>query len=402
MKGVRMTKAKKKEKTKEKWPTIRKRGTSWLVDCGKVFGSRRRKTFAQLSDAEQYAVDMRAERAQLRAAQSHERRNRSVTLSNLTDTQRAEIIQAYDVLGANRGLVDAVRFYVQHSAPAAGGHLLETVFDAYMKSKRDANRRPRTIRDAEGKLKSFVYDNKNRPAHTVTTDDITAWIDDRGYVGSTRDAYRRAFLALFNFALKRRFVERNPAAAIERTSGDQTMPTIHSVAEVKKLMHTAETMHPAMIPYLAIGYFAGLRPENELAGLNWRDVDLTERLIRVDPATAKKRRQRYVDIADNLALWLAPHMRTEGRIFYSRRWLRAIRDKAGITWAKDVMRHSYASYHVAAHNNAAQTAAQLGHAGAVDVLFNNYRSLVKPKDAAKYWKIKPAQSAKIIKLRKTA
>lgn len=394
--------AKTNTKAKSEWPTIRKRGQSWLVDCGKVFGARRRKTFSQLSEAEQYAADMRAERAQLRMVRSHERRNHAVTLANLTDTQRAEIIQAYEVLGVNRGLLDAARFYVQHSTPDVGELSLENVFDAYIKSKRNANRRPRTIRDAESKLRSFVYDNRERPVRSVTTKDIDSWIDERGYEGATRDAYRRAFLGLFNFAIKRRFVDQNPAAAIERTSGDQTMPRIHSVAEVKKLLHTAEGVHPAMIPYLAIGYFAGLRPENELARLDWRDVDLAERLIRVDPATAKKRRQRYVDISENLVLWLSPYMQAEGQIFYSRRYLRTIREKAGITWFKDVMRHSFASYHMAAHNNAAQTATQLGHAGAVDVLFNHYRNLVKPKAAKEYWKIKPAQEAKIIKLQKTA
>ena len=70
-----------------------------------------------------------------------------------------------------------------------------------------------------------------------------------------------------------------------------------------------------MIPYLAIGYFAGLRTVNELARLDWREIDLADNTITVSPATANKRRSRYVTIAANLAAWILPHRETEGGIW---------------------------------------------------------------------------------------
>lgn len=372
-----------------------------MVDCATVFGARRRRTFTDRMEAEKFATEMRVERAQLRSIRAHERRNHHVTLSNLTDTQRAEIIQAYELLGNSRGLLDAVRFYCEHSGPANDEAMLETVFDSYMESKRKSGKRPRTIRDAEGKLRSFVYDHRYRPAHTITTADIEAFLDGRGYAGSTRDAYRRAFLAMFNWAIKRGYTGRNPAMAIERTTGDQGLPSILSVKETKRLLATAQKKHPEMIPYFAIGIFAGLRPENELSGLDWKNVDLADRLIRVEPATAKKRRQRFVEISANLAAWLAPHLHTDGTIYYSRRYFREIREGANINWDRDIMRHTFASYHLAKHKGAAATAIQLGHSGNTDVLYNHYRNLVKPKDADEFWCIKP-QNQKVIKLPQSA
>ena len=51
---------------------------------------------------------------------------------------------------------------------------------------------------------------------------------------------------------------------------------------------------------------------------------------------------------------------------------------AGIDpWPKNALRHSFASYHLAAHKNAAETALQLGHMDA-RVLFAHYRELVSP------------------------
>jgi hypothetical protein len=56
------------------------------------------------------------------------------------------------------------------------------------------------------------------------------------------------------------------------------------------------------------------------------------------------------------------------------------------------MRHSAASYHLAAHRNETLTQAMLGHESG-KMLFAHYRELVKPKDAERYWQIMPASEA---------
>ena len=121
-------------------------------------------------------------------------------------------------------------------------------------------------------------------------------------------------------------------------------------------------------------------------------MDFAAKTIRVSPATAKKRRQRYVDMSDNLIQWLTPYVQKEGKIGFSRKYFRTARENSKIEWSKDVMRHSFGSYLLAQNEDAPKTAMQMGHSG-VDVLFNHYRNLVKKSAATDYWNIVPEVSA---------
>ncbi len=57
-------------------------------------------------------------------------------------------------------------------------------------------------------------------------------------------------------------------------------------------------------------------------------------------------------------------------------------------WPNDVLRHSFASYHLAQWKNAPALALQMGH---IDnrVIFSNYRKVVTVRDAATYWNLYP-------------
>ena len=73
------------------------------------------------------------------------------------------------------------------------------------------------------------------------------------------------------------------------------------------------------------------------------------------------------------------------------RWHRdAAKTKAKLDkWPDNGMRHSFGSYHFAKHNNGALTATEMGHRGETRTLFSHYRALVRPKEAERFWKIKP-------------
>jgi hypothetical protein len=57
-------------------------------------------------------------------------------------------------------------------------------------------------------------------------------------------------------------------------------------------------------------------------------------------------------------------------------------------WPRNVLRHSFGSYHLAFHKNEALTAAEMGNSPAV--IFQHYRALVTPEAADKFWKLLPA------------
>lgn len=140
------------------------------------------------------------------------------------------------------------------------------------------------------------------------------------------------------------------------------------------------------------------RDGSVLGGLDWSNVNLAERIIRVLPETSKTGVGRLVDISDNLFMWLAKYSKANGPVAPSPvmfiRHRREIMRAAGIKkWLPDVARHSFASMHFAMHMNQDKLQAQMGHAGKAYILSNHYRGLATKAEAEMFWNIVPAGDA---------
>ena len=238
----------------------------------------------------------------------------------------------------------------------------------------------------------FSEEFGKRHIHTLQPEDIDGWLDDNNYTGQSRINYCRVFSGFFNFARKLRLIGSNPADKdhIDRPKLDEHLPVVFPVATVETLMSTAFKKAPKLAPYLAIGFFAGLRTA-ELDGLDWANIHIDQKLITVRPEIAKRRRQRHVNMSDNLIAWLQPYAKTKGllRVKGLRKLMDFTIKKSKIEWVHNGMRHTYASHHLAKHQDSSKTMLQLGHVGRVDVLFNHYRNLVTPTDCDRYWNIIP-------------
>ncbi len=384
---------------KPAWPKIRtiteRSGRkSYRVDAGCWPGKTRNvKQFKTPTEAEAHADALRDQRETQAKADRFERLNRAVSLTALSDDERADVLAAVkELLGTKGTLVESVRFWKKHAAPAQPVSV-ETLLEQYLESLRIANRRPRTIRDASGKVGAFTEDHPQATVQSITAPDVDGWLSRTGkkkkWGPASRNAYRRSLVGYFNFAKNRGLIDDNPAEGVKVAEVDQGMPVTFTVREVRRLLGATRRTDPKLLPFVVLGTFCGLRPENELRGLDWKDVDLERKTVLVRPASAKKRRMRYVDLADNVLDFLRPLAAEEGPIYYSRRKMAAIVELAKINWTRDVMRHTFASYHLAQHENAGATALQLGHHGDTTVLFNHYRNLVRRKDAGRFWNLRP-------------
>src|SRR5205823_13221356 len=99
------------------------------------------------------------------------------------------------------------------------------------------------------------------------------------------------------------------------------------------------------------------------------------------------------EIQPNLAAWLRPYTNMAGPLVppNARNKLDAIRKEAGLTrWPKNGLRHSSASYRLAATHDAPRVASELGHTSP-QMLYSIYRELVLPEEAERYWKIEPTE-----------
>ena len=383
----------KSKRIKHRGRTIRSRGTSWQVDFGTKNGKRVQICYKTKEDAKT-AINARVQQQQIEMIDQN---NKRVAVYDLTDKQRIDIITALDKLPKHSSLSQAVDFYLQHTQPTGGSFTVTQVLEEYLEAKTKANRREQTLKGIRGRIGRFARQFGDVPVHQISTHDVEQWMDGYGYRKVSRLNYRTAFVGFFNYALKQEYISQNPASKIERPILDEKIPEILSPTETQRLMFVTQENYPDMVPYFALSLFAGLRP-NEANNLDWRNVNLKSKLITVRPEVAKKRRQRLVDISGNLLEWLVPYKRDSGTIHFSRISFDGARKKAQvIPWVNDILRHSYASYYLAKHQDAAKTALQMGHIR-TDVLFNHYRELVTLEDAEIYWNIKPRKDVNIIRI----
>ena len=101
--------------------------------------------------------------------------------------------------------------------------------------------------------------------------------------------------------------------------------------------------------------------------------------------------RRFVEMTENLVVWLEPlKLLLQDRLSYP--YYRGARDRAkesaGLTWHQDILRHSFASYHLALGENAGKTSLEMGHSNQ-NMLFEAYRELVTKEDAQTYFGLLP-------------
>ncbi len=161
-------------------------------------------------------------------------------------------------------------------------------------------------------------------------------------------------------------------------------------AELSRLLDHA----PAPITlFVALGAFTGMR-SSEMLRLEWRDVNFERAFITVAAEKAKTATRRLVPIHPNLSEWLEPYRGLHGRLFKSRRdAARAIAfaKKRRLHWPNNALRHSYATYRLAATADAARVALEMGNSP--QKLMTNYRELADEKEAVAWFSISPMRPA---------
>lgn len=198
---------------------------------------------------------------------------------------------------------------------------------------------------------------------------------------------------MFSYAQQRGVVDRNPVLRTAKPKLIDSPPEIFSVEELRALLKAAQDTEPAVVPMLAIGAFAGLR-DAEIKRLDWSEIKVNRAQphIEVKAAKAKSARRRLIPIQPNLAEWLRPYSNMAGTVIPegARSKLQRVRQAAGLsTWPTNGLRHSFASYRLAAIHDAPRVASELGHTSP-QMLYSTYRELVLPEEAERYRKIAPA------------
>ena len=287
-------------------------------------------------------------------------------------------------------IAEAAQFYVKHLAAESRSIPVGQAVDELIANRRDAGFSRRYCEDLKSRLGRFAKTFAQRTASTITTKEIEAWLESLGVEAVTRNTYRRDCRTLFSFCTKRNYCAENPATSVTRAKEPSREVEVLTVEDTRLLLAASS---PALLPYWAIGLFAGLR-SSEILHLHWADIDFGDCLMTV--RSAKTGRKRFVKMHPNLLAWLAPYRMKAGAVVPSVNFRQKTdEDKAaaglGGRWPANAARHSFGSYWLAQFNDINALALQMGNSP--QVIEKHYKRAVRPKEAHRYWDIMPSADA---------
>ena len=296
----------------------------------------------------------------------------------------AEKLQAY-----GKTLAEATEHFLAHLASVHRSCTVSALIAEFNISKAQDGASARYLKDLKNRLRRFDDDYRAKLVAEVQPSEIDDWLRNLKVAAQTRNNFRTVLRTLFEFAVMRGYARDNPTAKTAKAKVVRGSPEIFTPELIQKVLEKAPR---DFIPYVVIGAFAGLRSA-EIERLDWSEIDLSQKLIHVKAEKAKSAQRRLVTISDHLVSWLAPHAKKSGAVADPERVIVARRktcEDLEIEWPANGLRHSFASYHLAQHKNAAATAAELGHTSPV-MLYKHYRELVKPEAATRWWQIAPPE-----------
>jgi integrase len=370
--------------------------------AGRIHGRKQRRRF-KISEFGTFEYAQSAAKAWVRDVQQDTTAHQE-TFFALTPYQRDRFVQVTQLLEPyNIDVLDAIRLYVLPTLdkrPAEPWTFREAA-NGILQFKRAARKSPYSLKTLKDILRVACLAFGKRPCDDIKIEDLEQFLRWREHLPDKRKHkakafssatirnYRQSLSMAFSFAIERGHASSNPALKLAVPARENEPVHIFTVEEAKRLLEAAELR---FLPDLLLGLFAGLRPMREALHLESQTINFPKRYIEVTAKRSKTRQRRFVQMTENLAMWLEPlkYLLNE-RLHYHQCRVARVRAcaAAGLRWHQDILRHSFASYHLALHENAAKTSLELGHRSA-DMLFEHYRELVTNEDAKAYFSIIPA------------
>ncbi len=397
-------------------------------------GKRKRKTFADLAEARREANLIVAKLArgqhivlELSAA---DRESYALAVDALRPlgiplhVAVAEFIEARKVLPDGCTLTAAVESFAQRHRGSAGKRSVAEVVTEFLASResevgdRQKNDlrvhlaplplEPRARASKKKKRMQPFADRFRGSIGAITAADIDKWLSDVGGGGKRQQNVRSSVVSLFRYAQRKGYLPRDMKTEAEMTERKKFKKgAIEILSPEEVAMLTSVEDEEALI-YFLLGMFAGLRSAEALR-MRWELIHLETGFIVVDAVVGEKTGERSIPIQPNLAQWLTPYAGRKGPIFTREKAenvaLKLAR-KLLDAWPANGLRHSYASYRVAATGDLARVALEMGNSPAV--IKKNYQSVrtpdgrvVTPEMAKAYFAIAPKIPLNVLKMNRS-
>ena len=296
-------------------------------------------------------------------------------------------------------LREVITDYVDRNKRVAESVKLDEAIYEFIDTKKAAKKSARYIQDLRSRCGQFVNAHDGMRMAEIEVADVETWLESLKVEAVTRNNFRRSLSVFFSWGVKRGFCKSNPVFDAERAKEISERVEIFTPAELRVILNAAADV-PEVLPFLAIGAFAGLR-SSEIERLDWCDVDFLNKRIDVSGKIAKSAANRYVPMWPALIEWLQPAAKAYGKVCLSSVYKRltAFRhdlakgkkgERPPLAWKNNGMRHSFASYALAECGDAGQVALWLGH-DSTKMIFKHYRERVTPESAGEWFAVLPGE-----------
>ena len=309
---------------------------------------------------------------------------------------------------AGVGLREVVADYLRRHSLAARSIALSDAVEEYLEARESNGLAPRSLADARARLRRFVADMpEGCRASDVEKRDVEDWLAGLKLAPQTQRNFQRVIHTLLQWTAGRGYSEGNAAALGRATTKRAKIAArpvqIYTPAELRLIL---DNCPPPLLPFMVLGAFCGIRTA-EIERLDWQDVDFLRGHVAVSPEQSKTAARRFVPLPDAAKEWLAPVAKTSGLLAPKKvtTWLRnkfhrELETAHGLEWKDNGLRHSFASYALALHEDAPRVSLWLGQASP-SVVFRHYRERATKQDAQAYFDTAPSGGAKVIQFTNT-
>jgi integrase len=227
----------------------------------------------------------------------------------------------------------------------------------------------------------YVAAQGRMPLAAVSPRDIDAFLANKKWIGTTRQqgfVYLRLF---FNWLVRYEHLDRSP---VQRAERPQSVPVHHllTVPQVKRLIGLTSKCD-RMRAWLALGLFGGMRI-SEVGRALPEHIEETEIFVPIIKSTDPEPRPRFVPILPALKRHLPMKWDCLDEDHIKRRRTELALEMGWDEWPQNCLRHTAASMHYAAWQDAGKTAYYLGHSSP-KMVRERYARAVRKNEALAFW-----------------
>ena len=255
-----------------------------------------------------------------------------------------------------------------------------------------AERRERTVRDFRyivSRLMKKVEGLSKKRVRAVRSEECAEWIRQAFDTPSQRRKARAALSGVFSTAVRRGWCAENPVQRVPMPRVVEQRIRILTRKEIERLLDAAKSYCGGIcLPAVAIMLYAGVRP-SEVARLTWGQVHEEAGVISILPEHSKTGGGRQVTIRPPLEKVLAETRRRDVSALrricppnWARHWTalhraagwRGKKGESSMAWQPDVLRHTFATHHLATFRNYAELQLEMGHRS-IELLRTRYSAM---------------------------